>query len=43
MESLMDDLDLTAYRHAEVSTLSNGLRRRLSILLAFVGSTQVSV
>ena len=42
IESLMKDVGLTPFKDTKVSKLSNGFRRRVSVLVAFVGEPKVN-
>ena len=43
VESLMQRIGLTGHRDVKVAALSAGMKRRLSILAAFVGPTKVNM
>ena len=42
IESLMKDVGLTPFKDTKVSKLSNGFKRRVSVLVAFVGEPKVN-
>ena len=43
VESLMQGIELTGHRNVRAAALSAGMKRRLSILAAFVGPTKVNM